>query len=79
VASQDCDLNDWETTRTEPLVELRARITADDPDTEWGIRSRVLLLTSTRVSELRFSSPPHLASCPRSDGTARGRDHPRKG
>lgn len=47
VASQDCDLNDWETTRTEPLVELRARITADDPETEWGIRSRVLRLTET--------------------------------
>jgi hypothetical protein len=47
VASQDCDLNDWETTRTEPLVELRARITADDPDAEWGIRSRVVRLTET--------------------------------
>jgi len=47
VASQDCDLNDWETTRTEPLVELRARITAEDPDTEWGIRSRVVRLTET--------------------------------
>ncbi len=47
VASQDCDLNDWETTRTEPLVELRARITAEDPDAEWGIRSRVLRLTDT--------------------------------
>lgn len=47
VASQDCDLNDWETTRTEPLVELRARITADDPDAEWGIRSRVLRLTES--------------------------------
>lgn len=47
VASQDCDLNDWETTRTEPLIELRARITADDPDTEWGIRSRVVRLTKT--------------------------------
>ena len=47
VASQDCDLNDWETTRTGPLVELRARLTADDPDTEWGIRSKVLRLTET--------------------------------
>lgn len=47
VASQDCDLNDWETTRTEPLVELRARITAEDPDTEWGIRSKVVRLTET--------------------------------
>jgi len=47
VASQDCDLNGWETTRTEPLVELRTRITAKDPDTEWGIRSRVVRLTET--------------------------------
>jgi hypothetical protein len=47
VASQDCDLNDWETTRAEPLVELRARITAEDPDTEWGIRSRMVRLTET--------------------------------
>ena len=47
MASQDCDLNHWETTRTEPLVELRARITAEDPDTEWGIRSGVVRLTET--------------------------------
>ncbi len=47
VASQDCDLNEWETTRTEPLVELRARITADTVDTEWGIRSRIVRLTDT--------------------------------
>ena len=49
VASQDCDLNDWDTTLTEPLVELRARIPAADPATEWGIRSKVLRLTQSEA------------------------------
>jgi hypothetical protein len=67
VASQDCDLNDWETTRTEPLVELRTRITAKDPDTEWGIRSRVVRLTETEgvhsdSAPLRISPAALVAS-----------------
>lgn len=56
VASQDCDLNDWEITRIEPLVELRARIIAEGPDTEWGIRSRVVRLTETEG--VNSDSPP---------------------
>lgn len=54
VASQDCDLNEWETTRTEPLVELRPRITVEDPDAEWGIRSRLVRLSDTEgvISEM---------------------------
>lgn len=49
VASQDCDLDGWDTTDQRPLVELRPRQPVDRADLEWGIRSRVLRLSETEA------------------------------
>ncbi|MHB8312458.1 MAG: hypothetical protein ACYDD0_04050 [Candidatus Dormibacteria bacterium] len=55
--TQDCDLAWWETTLTEPLVELRARHPVPDPSAEWGIRSRLLRLNDT---ECVFGDEPPI-------------------
>lgn len=59
LVTQDCDLAFWETTLTEPLVELRARHPVPDPSAEWGIRSRILRLNETECV-LGDEPPIHL-------------------
>jgi len=44
VTTQDCDLNGWEATTGEPLVELRPVFELTTP-ADWGILSRRLLLS----------------------------------
>lgn len=44
VTTQDCDLDNWDEDRPEPLVELRPRTLLDSASVQWGIRSRILRL-----------------------------------
>lgn len=61
VTTQDCDLAGWEQTRTEPLVELRARFPLADPAAEWGIRSRLVRLDE---NECAASDEPPIRLSP---------------
>ena len=61
LATQDCDLDGWEETLSEGLVELRARFPLADPSAEWGIRSRRLRLSET---ECAVSDEPPIRLSP---------------
>lgn len=59
VATQDCDLDQTDSTEIEPSVELRP-VFLDEPPRDWGIRSAKFLLTDTEY--VHSVSPRPLAS-----------------